>query len=566
MNKKRTNYFVAILNLLVVITIYIVYFSTDFLKWGIISSTSGGQTIYDSVIVNILVQNAQPILVSVCMMIGILNIVCAIQNKQNKKICFWQFIFGIEEIVWIVLNVLNLTNTDLQLAIDISVYAAFPIILAIKNLICIKKNQPKAIQIVSYILTIIVSALIIFDIINPYWNIICIIMQFIYIHFQDKYIQESKTRRIVNVILYYIIQAIISIGIFVMVIGAIIINQVNTNKMSGQVEEILNNVANLSGITNEEPYSVVEKDSKYGFMNEQGEETILCDYDRVSYFYSTDIHNQKCYFALAAKENEYYIISKNNQKVNISDNVYFRNIVDYVENQMIKYIEDEMTNTTNHDIDYFSINAYSFALQALIMSKTSIDIQRFPEDTFYNEINLQTNYTESYEDLKLYYENENFTMTIEPMETDYSEYNMDTKCEVTIKKNNGEENSNIEYLPGLNQYTHTLEVLNDESIVYKTLDEQYGWYNLNGDKVSLASGYEINNIINDIIIVEKYDEEKNQTEYYFLDESGNILLKSYDVLSILENTFVVRNEENKMFICDQNLNNISDEYDLIMLP
>ena len=252
--------------------------------------------------------------------------------------------------------------------------------------------------------------------------------------------------------------------------------------------------------------------------------------------------------------------------MNISDNVYFRNIVDYVENQMIKYIEDEMTNTTNHDIDYFSINAYSFALQALIMSKTSIDIQRFPEDTFYNEINLQTNYTESYEDLKLYYENENFTMTIEPMETDYSEYNMDTKCEVTIKKNNGEENSNIEYLPGLNQYTHTLEVLNDESIVYKTLDEQYGWYNLNGDKVSLASGYEINNIINDIIIVEKYDEEKNQTEYYFLDESGNILLKSYDVLSILENTFVVRNEENKMFICDQNLNNISDEYDLIMLP
>ena len=121
-------------------------------------------------------------------------------------------------------------------------------------------------------------------------------------------------------------------------------------------------------------------------------------------------------------------------------------------------------------------------------------------------------------------------------------------------------------MPGLNQYTHTLEVLNDESIVYKTLDEQYGWYNLNGDKVSLASGYEINNIINDIIIVEKYDEEKNQTEYYFLDKSGNILLKSYDVLSILENTFVVRNEENKMFICDQNLNNISDEYDLIMLP
>lgn len=566
MNKKRTNYFVAILNLLVVITIYIVYFSTDFFKWGIISSPSGSQTIYDSVIVNILVQNAQPILVSVCMMIGILNIVCAIQNKQNKKICFWQFIFGIDAIIWIVLNVLNLTNTDLQLAIDISVYAAFPIILAIKNLICIKKNQPKAIQIVSYILTIIVSALIIFDIINPYWNIICIIMQFIYIHFQDKYIQESKTRRIVNVILYYIIQAIISIGIFVMVIGAIIINQVNTNKMSGQVEEILNNVANLSEITNEEPYSVVEKDSKYGFMNEQGEEKIPCEYDGVSYFCSTDIHNQKCYFALATKRNEYYIISKNNQKVNISDNVYFRNIVDYVENQMIKYIEDEMTNTTNHDIDYFSINAYSFALQALIMSKTSIDIQRFPEDTFYNEINLQTNYTESYEDLKLYYENENFTMTIEPMETDYSEYNMDTKCEVTIKKNNGEENSNIEYLPGLNQYTHTLEVLNDESIVYKTLDEQYGWYNLNGDKVSLASGYEINNIINDIIIVEKYDEEKNQTEYYFLDESGNILLKSYDVLSILENTFVVRNEENKMFICDQNLNNISDEYDLIMLP
>ena len=85
--------------------------------------------------------------------------------------------------------------------------------------------------------------------------------------------------------------------------------------MNSQVKEILNNIKNLSEITNEEPYMVIENNSKYGFINENGEEKIPCEYDGVSYFCSAEFNKQKYYFALAKKGNDYYIISKGNEHI-----------------------------------------------------------------------------------------------------------------------------------------------------------------------------------------------------------------------------------------------------------
>lgn len=556
MNKKRTNYIIAISNVLLIISVYANIYI------GIIYGSSGVKSIYNSFILDTFIGNAQLIKIVICSITGILNIVAGVQNRKNKKICFWQLIFGIYEIILAIVITANPIITTSR-NIEIAVCAVIPIILALRNIIFIKKNKPKVIQIISYVVTIIISILVIFDIIDVYWDIICVIMQFVYVHNQEKHIQESKSRKIVNVILYYVVQAIFVIIVFVMSIVVIIINKVNYSKLGNQVTEILNEIASLSDITKQEEYIVVENDSKYGFINEKGEEKIPCNYDGVSFFYSADINNKKCYFALAKKDSEYYIISKNNQKINLNDNEYFRNISDYVENEMI--------DTLNNEEKWASVPMYSFALQGFIGSKTEIKYQPLPEKLKNNQINLQKDNPELYEGYKLYYENENYTMIIEPMQEGkgYSKYDdtitIEPKCKVTIRRSNGEENSSIEYLPGFTEYENTLEVLSDGSIVFKSLDEEtYGWYDSNGNKRKLPSGYEIQDITNNIIIVYKYDEETDSTEYYFLDHSGRIVLKTQDFLRTLENAYIVKNEDNKMLLYDQNLNKISDEYDFII--
>ena len=564
MNKKRTNFFVAILNTIAIISLYILYFTKDFLNKNIISGPEGIKSIYGSIIIDVIMGNIVLILILICSLIGVLNIICAIQNRKNKKIFFWQLIFGIYEIFMAILFSIDPIITDLKLNIIIG-YAVIPIVLALINIILIKKNKPKPIQIISYILAIIISILVILNSEIIYWDIICIIMQFIYIHFQEKNIQESKTRKIVNIILYYILQAIVVISFMAIIIVTIIISIVNYNKINSQVIEILNNMGNLTEITNEEPYMVVENNSKFGFINEYGEEKISCEYDGVSYFHSIDFNKQKYYLALAKKGNEYYIISKGNEQFNISNNEYFRNISNYVEQEMIAKYSDQ-------DLQLVTELSYSFALQILIKQKANVVIQSMPEKILTYEKNLQRDNSGFYNDDNLYYKAENYTMIIESVKNDNPIYTLNDdyfietnpKYKVTIKKNNGEVSSSIVRLPGFNSYSNTIETLNDGSIVFKDPDEEtYGWYNNNGDKVFLPSEYEIENIIDNIIIIYKYNEESMITEYYFINQLGQILLKSYDVLLILENTYVVQNENNKMILYGTDLNKISNEYDLI---
>lgn len=50
-----------------------------------------------------------------------------------------------------------------------------------------------------------------------------------------------------------------------------------------------------------------------------GQEKIPCEYDRVNYFYEIQMNNNTYCVALAKKDNQYYLISKNNDKIPIKD-------------------------------------------------------------------------------------------------------------------------------------------------------------------------------------------------------------------------------------------------------
>ena len=269
MNKKRTNYFIIILNFLAILSIYILFNTYDFLNYSMLRGPIV-KSIYDSNIIELLMKDTTLIVIIVCTIMGLLNIFCAIQNRKNKKVLFWQLMLGTYEMIWAVITAINPLDNELRV-IKIMMCSIIPLMFALRNIILIKKNKPKKIQIISYIAIIVMSILVLLNIIDIYWDIICIIMLVIYIHYQENDIKESKTRKIINIILYYIIQMIVSIGLLFLVVASLIITKINHDNLINQISDILDSIVNLQGAKKEEVYFVVENNLNYGFINKKGE-------------------------------------------------------------------------------------------------------------------------------------------------------------------------------------------------------------------------------------------------------------------------------------------------------
>lgn len=569
MNNKKTNYFIAIMNVILMISIYVSQVAISYLQESIIPNISMSKSIYDSIIIDTLLNLGPVITVIICILIGIINTICAFQNKDDKKLSFWQLIFGI----YLILSGINVSNlfiySELLEWVNMILYGIIPIILAVINLILIKKNKPNIIQIISYILVILLSISYLCKIIENYWGImisgiIIIIMQLIYTHNQEKNVIKNK--KIVNTILYYIIETIIVVGFLVMIIMSLVIGKVNEISWKNQTEEIFNKLSTLQGATNNEMYISTEKNNKYGFINEKGKEKIPCEYEKISSFYSVNYKGKQYYFALAKKENNYYIITKSNEKIDVSNNKYLKTLSNYLDYKILvaTFIKTDpmampqeiMTYDSGNIIElekqkdkfYYKNSNYTMFLE-LIESKED---DQESDYQYYDSSNENWYYTDNdYNDN--YYIDEN----------DFYQYsNENDKFKVTIRKENDEESSNIEYLPTYNQ--NCIETFSDGSIYFKDLkEEKYGWYDTTGTRNILPKNYQIEDILeNGLMFLKK--QKNGQIVYLVANKNGKILLES-ETLYMLKDSFVIKNENKKMVLYDKDLNKLSDEYDNILI-
>ena len=605
MNKKRINRLVSILNIISIVAFYIFAFSKSYLMSSIITDgENGGRSIFNSFIIDILLRNIQIILPLMYCGIGAINIICAIQNKQNKKIFSWQLVFGIYYLWTGAGIIMSLTYIDDDIIewINRILFGIIPIILAIINLILIKKRKSKVIQIILYVAVVILSVLNLFGIIGTYWQIIAVVMQLIYIHFQDKNIEESKSRKIVNIVLYYGLQMILSVGFLLMVLSALLITKVNEVKWEKELKELYNNITALQGSTTEELYIPVEKNYKFGFITDSGAEKILCEYDRVSYFNEVEINGNNYYISLAKKNNKFYIISKTNDSIEISGALekYIKTIDEN--------LDDSMTNMFNKKKEYRLgyLQAFEFYLQVFTRGEIELSQQTVEESN--DETEVEVSLTEK--NSKFTYKNANYTMLIEPIrenvdeddnydnyykysndisyddeDTDYMESN-ETKYKVTVKKNNGDVQSKIVYLPGIDEENSSLETFTNGFIEFKSEDEErVGWYDDNGNQVTIPGNYEIRDIKDNKIILrvdnndegeDEYDEDEGDDEeeeydgkqqyemnFIIIDMTGKTLLQT-SALDIYSNMYLVKNNNKKMVLMDKNLKVISNEYDKII--
>lgn len=584
MNRKRTNRLVAILNIIAVASIYILAFSTSYLLSSMMSGENSGKSVYDSFIIDTLLNNIQIIMVLVYGGVGILNIICAIQNKEDKKICFWQLAFGFCE-VWSAINTSLariVDESDVIEWIDKILFGIIPIVLVIINFIRIKKNRPKVIQIISYVGVIILAILNILDIIGAYWSIIAVLMQLIYIHFQDKYIEESKSRKIVNLILYYIIQVILVIFFLGMILVSLLITKVNDVKWKKSLSELYNNITTLQGAKTKELYIPVEKNYKYGFINEAGKEKISCEYDRVTYFNEIEIDNSTYYIAFAKKNDKFFIISKTNNSIEITGNLqkYLKSIDNHFTPQMLEMF--------NKDGDYrlAYLQSFEFFLQAFTRGEKKLTQQILEKSDNDNTITLNE------KNSKYYYTNKNYSILIEPIYEDDNEMEADdqyyyddyydedentyylasnnTKHKVTITKTNGEQETSIIYLTDFDEDDATLDTFTNGYIGFEDEEnKRNGWIDENGNKITIPDTYIINDIKDNKVILqadstEDYNSnEKPELYFIIIDMTGRTLLQT-TALDVYDDMYLVKNNNKKMVLMDKDLNVISNEYDKII--
>ena len=95
MNDKKTNYFVSIINAIAIIMFIILIFTAPEIKLTVMEDYNEYESISSDNIVGFFINNFKIIILVLGLCLSISNIINAIQNKINKKICFWQIIFAI---------------------------------------------------------------------------------------------------------------------------------------------------------------------------------------------------------------------------------------------------------------------------------------------------------------------------------------------------------------------------------------------------------------------------------------------------------------------------------------
>ena len=136
------------------------------------------------------------------------------------------------------------------------------------------------------------------------------------------------------------------------------------------------------------------------------------------------------------------------------------------------------------------------------------------------------------------------------------------------------------YLPGIDEDNSSLETFTNGFIEFKSEDEEHvGWYDDNGNQVTIPGYYEIRDIKDNKIILrvdnndeeeEEYDEDEGydgnqqyEMNFIIIDMTGKTLLQT-SALDIYSNMYLVKNSNKKMVLMDKNLKVISNEYDKII--
>ena len=551
MNKKRTNLLVTGINTVSLMVAYILEF-----YFGGLYITRVQQEAFDNSVINIFIKNVDILAAILFLVVGISNIILAIQNRKDKKLFFWQMILALLE-AWFILCVwakyYMIDLYDIQVWVTETIFVVVPCVFTIMNLIFSKECKVILMKMVSYISIIIFFGFIALGL-EPYsettlliklnWNDILIVMQIVYILMQivcvcnqDENIVESNKRRNFNIIIYCVSEIEILILIIFMSIYAMLTIRINEGKWDKGIKDLNNSIETLQGKTISDVYFLVVKGNKYGFINEEGEEKIPCIYDYATKFLEVEYNDDTYYFAMAKKDNNYYVISKDNDSKIIKNDLekYIRNIENKNGESIINYIFYDILTIGNKK-----------------------ERQSYGKNT--KEITLEK------ENDKYCYKNGIYTIMIEPIsDEEVFINNKGEKCKIEIKKLNEEIVSDVVFLPDFEIGSSDAELTIFSDGFIKFVDDDgtcEGWYDYDGKKIIYPMDYRIIDIEKDKIILNKINTQNSffNQEYFAINKSGEILLKTSGSMEAYNNVYILRENDGKEHLLNDELNTISDGY------
>jgi hypothetical protein len=342
---------------------------------------------------------------------------------------------------------------------------------------------------------------------------------------RENLVENSSMGAISILIVLMVAIVIISgLGFLYKPIGVYIKDKENENEQAYQ-KDFFKYITELD-IT--EPYINVKKDGKYGYINTAGETVIEFLYDYASPFVKITAYNKNFEIALVCQDGKSAIILKNGRKVM----TYRSESADENYDAKLEELKDIYTNTLGQ----------SGEMQTEI-NKITNNISKIP---VYDEV--ATDYTYRY-DYNIEYD----------LIVTQSSLGMGDTYELARKDNlNIRINLDCDQIAYDENYAYIFK--NGTIPFYDLSKKEQGWFTAYGKKVTMSGKAQILDFFGDKILIKNY----NNYTVYFIDSNGNRLSDIYKDIYVLSDKYIVKNENSKYEIINQNFEKVFDgEYDVI---
>ena len=556
MNSKKINYLNALYIFIMLILMVLLLVSSTMIT-KITPFLNNG-------LVNFVINNYTVITVSTFITIIVFSIISTIQNKKNKKMIFWNIVLIVSIVYAFVQSFLSV-NMELEEGIRRFIFGAIPIIIAIVNLCLIKKNKPKKIAIVSYILVIIFcliytfieQILELFDyyIVYPNWMyeiieliwlvyaFVSVILMFIHIRSQED-VTESNKRKNVNIIIYGIVQTIIVLGLFITVLYPVICCKINSSKLDNEVLKVKQEITEHN---NKNLVILTEKDSKYGLIDENGEEIIKTEYDNLS-INTFRYNNQEVEYVIAKKDDNFYFILKDKTVIDIN-----KQYSSYIKNYYKYYYEDYNKRKVDTEFVDFNLKYY--------FNRAGDSNVVLDEEDDKNNNKHVLEYADDYYDEKedVLYDIYKLNNGIELL---VSEENDDGTSTVIIRKDNQIIEKDTDVLLPFDGTD--IQLYSNGSIPFANFKKKtQGWYDLNTGKATTILGkYKILDVTEKFVIIKNYN-SKDKEEMLVENSGAGRTVISARIIDKCSEGFIITDKDYKTFYVDEKVSFETDEYNFI---
>lgn len=479
------------------------------------------------------------ILAAIFLIVGIVNLII---NISNKKYIIWSSI----PIIFFIEILLN--NLELEIISDIfyQLWCIIPGIAFIVALIIeIRKDKIKK-NIILYILAIIMSIAMFFvegikDYASYVWFTIASIMMFIY---SKETIEESKAKKIIMTI-FLAILIIFSIFYVIKTIN-MAIKLYETDRETVQFIEQIKTGLNSETFSEDTTLLLVNRDNKWGYINETGIEVIPCKYDAISYLLG---HK----FLVAKNADVYDIISRNG--IILATNIGAP--VPLMKGEAFDYFLENLENNYN-----------SFLVNAQLMLSAYIEDSEFVQNYYYQEFYIEPTYSSYNENSNTVYEYDmqnGSKLYIEEFKNNEDEERYNIQVERNNQIMETIENVEIPFSSELGEEGRIVTYISGD-IPFVNLDKQIqGYYSINEGMAKFLEGkYQILDKKNDLIIVRDYNNPNNTRDYIMNSNTGEIVYIAKNI-SAYEDGYVTQKYNGDIVYVDNNFNEIIKGFDVIYL-